>query len=451
MNCRSFQRLRNVRQLGLAHFVYPGADYSRFSHAVGACHLAGRMAGAILRRRKKSIGDKEVEEIQRFRLAGLLHDIGHYPFSHATQDAIENFCASKKIKGFAHENLGGKILELDDELRTALTTHDINPDAISSIFERTDPKQKLSNIISSDLDADRLDYLPRTAHFSGLPHGGIDRDYLISQLCEDRDGTPALTYKALRAADAFLISRLMDYRQVAYHKTVAAFEWLLKDVIKAVLALPGCDLNVSKAGIEQMIQSGKWADFTDDDLMARINRELSGKRKFGNESTARQAEAIIRRHPPTMVAEVEQFVELRETPEEGSPEQGTDGYNLAIQRVETYIEKWAKDFSVDPQLWHVWSMRVRLTKMGSHIPVSDRFKPANPKDQDRYGQMIRLAEPGKKSKLLTEVPQALCHLLANFNLEIIRVYVLLPQNRRNERDKIAARIRSDVSSAGWTG
>jgi hypothetical protein len=404
------------------------------------------MATSILRRRNGVIGAAESEEIQHFRLAGLLHDIGHYPFSHATQDAIENFCASRGMEPYAHENLGAQLLNLDEEIKAALQSHEIDPGTIGAIFERTNPTQKLTNLISSDIDADRLDYLPRTAHFSGLPYGKIDRDYIISQLCEDAEGRPCLTHKALRAADTFLIARLMDYRQVAFHKAVAAYEWLLKDVIKALLRLPRYDLKVSKSQIEAMITSGKWADFTDSDVLARINRELHGKRKFGDPNAAAKAQAIICRRTPTMVAEVEQFVALRDD------DQGTDGYALAISSIDKQLDTWAHDFTIHRDLWTVWKQRIRLTKVGARISVSSRFRPAKKEDEDKYGQMVRLAEPGGESVLLTDVPQALCHLLANYNLEIIRVYVLIPHDRKRElKAAISSRIREDVPAAGWTG
>jgi hypothetical protein len=205
---RAFQRLRNVKQLGLASLVFPGADYSRLSHCVGVCHVTGRILSALAANNLDLKLDST--RIQAYRLAGLLHDIGHYPFSHAMEEAIQNYRANallkpgQAIKIINHEVVGKQILDKDPEITEILHKFKIEPTSVSAIFNRSQP-DTLTNLISSDLDADRIDYLLRTAYFSGLPYGGIDLEYLLTQLRLDKEGRLCLTRKAICAADHFLL------------------------------------------------------------------------------------------------------------------------------------------------------------------------------------------------------------------------------------------------------
>ncbi len=282
---RAFQRLRNVKQLGLANLVFPGADYSRLSHCIGVCHVTGRILSALAANCPELKLDPA--KIQAYRLAGLLHDIGHYPFSHAMEDAIQNYAAKPlienggvAIKTLNHERVGKYILETDPEIGAILGDHHVEPASISAIFNRSQP-ESLTNLISSDFDADRIDYLLRTAHFSGLPYGGIDLEYLLTQLRLDGEGRVCLTRKAICAADHFLLSRYFDYQQVSYHKTVAALEIVLKDVISAIIASGWIDC--SEDEVRKSIVDGSWAQF-DDLYVWGLIRKLASEDKSVNGS-----------------------------------------------------------------------------------------------------------------------------------------------------------------------
>jgi hypothetical protein len=250
-----FQRLRNIKQLGLAHYVYPGADYSRLSHSLGACHITGRILEALSRNSGTRFNPTD-EEMRLYRVAALLHDIGHYPFSHAMEQALKNYYKRSlmqdggngtSIKVFKHESVGREILARDAELRQVLRDGGVDPDSVHTIFNRkTD--SPLANIVSSDLDADRIDYLLRTAHHTGLPYGSIDLDYILSQMRVDEGGRVCINSKAVRTADHFLLCRYFDYQQVAFHKTVAAIELVLKDVISELLESRMLDGSAEQVG-----------------------------------------------------------------------------------------------------------------------------------------------------------------------------------------------------------
>jgi len=401
------------------------------------------MAESLLRSRGEDLTVHDYELIQRLRLAGLLHDVGHYPFSHATQEAVRNFCA-QGTPFFIHEDLGGEILKHDPDIRRVLNDDGIDPKDIGAIFSRSDPDFKLANLISSDLDADRLDYLPRTSHFSGLPYGSVDLDYIISQLCEDNKRRPCLTFKALRAADAFLIARLMDYQQIAYHKSVAAYEWLLKEVIQALLALEAADggdnqLDLSQEGVVKRIQDRKWARFTDDNIYARIDRELQSDRKFGDPVVELMARAMLARTGPKTVAAFHRLAR----PFEPGPG-AFDVYVEVRKGLTECAHQIAADFGFDKRLIKVWTERKALTKVGSRVSPPAQGKD----DEDQANQMIRLTKPGGESVVITSVQHAMCWILADYNVEMIRVFVLLPPELHGRRAEIEQRFRDKVPAAG---
>jgi HD superfamily phosphohydrolase len=305
INCASFLRLQNVNQLGLAHLVFPGANYSRFSHCLGVCHITGRILDSI-RTHCPDVNLRD-EDIQLYRLAALLHDIAHYPFSHAMEQAIENFYAEsffesdgetaeeEGTKFFKHERAGREVLEKDEELSSALLESGFQPRDVYSIFLRENPG-KLNNLISSDMDADRIDYLLRTAHHAGLPYGSVDLSYLLTQMRVDGSGRICLTPKARNAADHFLLCRYFDYQQVAFHKTVAALELLLKDVLYAVLR--DGFVSASAGSVVDKISSGAWRQF-DDAFMLAIIRTYA--RETEDEIARRKARAILQRQTPKLV------------------------------------------------------------------------------------------------------------------------------------------------------
>ncbi len=197
ISTQAFQRLRNVKQLGLANYVFPGADYSRFSHSLGVCYITGRILDAISPSNEK-VTDRDK---QLYRLAGLLHDVGHYPYSHTMEESVQNHYVSDYLEPspsehegdampdaeefvggerfFLHERVGKEVLTRDSELQELLARYGYRPEEIYSVFIREQPP-RFANLISSDLDADRIDYLLRTAHHTGLPYGSVDVDYLLT-------------------------------------------------------------------------------------------------------------------------------------------------------------------------------------------------------------------------------------------------------------------------------
>lgn len=210
------QRLRGIRQLSVASITYPGGDHTRFSHALGVMHVAGQIADSL-----RSGIEISNDEWQLVRLAGLLHDIGHGPFSHSYEEVLV------KYRGLNHEQMGKEVIE-KSELADALKGCGFEPKDITKLTfgKETKGKRYLHQITASQVDADKLDFLVRDSYFTGVEYGRIDISRLV-QAMEVCGGDVAIDLKALYALEAFMIARYEMFLAVYYHHAVRAAEILL--------------------------------------------------------------------------------------------------------------------------------------------------------------------------------------------------------------------------------
>lgn len=208
-----FLRLQRIRQLGLTSLVYPGALHARFQHAMGAMHLTMKAVETL---RSKEI-DITKEEEQGVLLAVLLHDIGHGPFSHALEHSMAD--------GISHEDISELFLEkLDKEFKGQLSV-------ARKIFNGTYKKKFLHQLVSGQLDMDRLDYLNRDSFFTGVSEGVISSDRIIKMLNVVNDEL-VVEAKGIYSVEKFIIARRLMYWQVYLHKTVLSAEYLLVNILK---------------------------------------------------------------------------------------------------------------------------------------------------------------------------------------------------------------------------
>ncbi len=208
-----YQRLRRINQMAMAYLVYPGAVHTRLHHSLGAYHL---MANALNELKGKGI-EITKEEDQAAKIGILLHDIGHGPFSHALEDVL--------IEGMHHEQISLMIMEamnkqFNGQLQLAL-----------EIFTDKYPKKFLHQLISGQLDVDRMDYLTRDSFFTGVNEGVIGYDRIIKMLTV-HNGELMVEEKGIYSIEKFLVARRLMYWQVYLHKTVLAAEQMLQRIIK---------------------------------------------------------------------------------------------------------------------------------------------------------------------------------------------------------------------------
>ena len=250
VDTRAFQRLRYVRQLGLAYLVYPGATHTRFEHALGAWHLAGRTIELLQARgelKRQPEGEARVVAV-----AALLHDIGHYPFSHALEE----------IGAPHHEDVAGALLtrgEIADVLRET-----ISKDAPERVVEliRGKSTNPLQGLISGSLDLDKIEYLKRDALMCGVPYGEIDVDRLIHSLTLVTDPANGRTVigvseKGLAALESLLFAKYQMYRNVYWHHAVRSATAMYKRLVAD--AIEGGALRV-----------GELASFSDEALLHQL-------------------------------------------------------------------------------------------------------------------------------------------------------------------------------------
>jgi HD superfamily phosphohydrolase len=240
-----FQGLHDIKQLGPAFLVYPGATHTRFSHSLGTFHIAKRIIRGLV---YKTEGISfSLEGVKSFLCAALLHDLGHYPFAHAL----------KNLGLLEHETITGQLLcapPLAGLLRAEL---EVEPEFVAAIVDTRlevpagSEIHSLRRLLSGVLDPDKLDYLNRDAYFCGVPYGIQDVDFFLGEIVADKNNGFALTVKGLTAVENILFSKYLMYKTVYWHKTVRIATAMIKKAI--LLALR--DGIISAAGLYQLTDS----------------------------------------------------------------------------------------------------------------------------------------------------------------------------------------------------
>ncbi|MDA9768571.1 HD domain-containing protein, partial [Flavobacteriaceae bacterium] len=207
-----FQRLRRISQMGLSSLVYPGAHHTRFEHAIGAMHIM-QNAISVLTGKGIEINKEEGEAMQ---VAILLHDIGHGPFSHATEKAL--------LPGVHHEEVSLIIIKmLNKEFDGAL-------DLAIQIFTNTYSRKFMHQLVSGQVDVDRLDYLKRDSFYTGVTEGNINTDRIVAMMNVDQEQL-VFESKGVHSLEKFLLARRLMYWQVYLHKTSLAAELILVKIL----------------------------------------------------------------------------------------------------------------------------------------------------------------------------------------------------------------------------
>lgn len=234
VGCRPVQRLRWIHQLGLTFLVYPGAEHSRFSHVLGAMHLAGRMFDALVDKRPDLFDRAESSRLRRLvRAAALLHDIGHAPFSHSAEDRFAG--------GIDHEEMTRRLLA-SPEIGEVFARHGdgVTPDEVADLLASRMPPERryLAQMVSGELDVDKMDYLLRDSLFCGVRYGVYDLDRLIDTLVPIVDPETAaiglgVEEGGVHAVEALVLARYYMFTQVYYNVTGKALEHHLTEWLRA--------------------------------------------------------------------------------------------------------------------------------------------------------------------------------------------------------------------------
>ncbi len=250
-----FQRLRRIRQLSGAHLTYPAAQHTRFEHSLGVMHIASQAGQAL--------NEKEIlksDDIEVLRLAGLLHDIGHGPFSHIFEEILQQ-------KNFSHEDFGKEII-LKSEIGDILTKNGYDKQFITNVAFGDSKFQYMNEIISGVLSADMMDYLLRDGYFTGAEHAQIDHKR-ITQSLDVYQKKLALERSALYSFESMLHSRYQMFKAVYFHKTVRAAEVMLLEALR----LSDDEFGFTSFNINEYVK------LTDEYVLSKIISSKSSKLK----------------------------------------------------------------------------------------------------------------------------------------------------------------------------
>lgn len=235
INSSIFQRLRNIKQLALASFVYPGAHHTRFEHSIGTMHLAGKIA------RELKLDD---EKVKILRLAGLLHDLGHGPFSHVSEQIMEKHYPKEILEQnkaqSAHELISILLIQRHKEITGILTREEIK--SIISLLQKQERRSVEKDVISGPLDVDKLDYLRRDSYFVGVKYGVFDLEKVVESLTKieisSEETSVGIKEEGVHAVEQFLLAK--------YHMTSQVYQHRLRRITDAMLI----------CGIEYALEEG---------------------------------------------------------------------------------------------------------------------------------------------------------------------------------------------------
>lgn len=224
INSQPYQRLRRIKQLSGGHFVYPTAEHTRFGHCIGVMYLAGLSGKRLLNR--MGLGDQKLQEV---RIAGLLHDIGHGPFSHVFEEVL------LEKRGMNHEDVTEWII-LKSELGDLLEADGISKKRIGDLVrgrQKTKRDSIIAGIVAGQIDSDKMDYLIRDSFYCGVNYGLVDIHRLIDSIEISKDYQIQFDIAARGALESFLVARYEMFLNVYYHKTVRSVEVMLVKMINA--------------------------------------------------------------------------------------------------------------------------------------------------------------------------------------------------------------------------
>ncbi len=276
IDTREFQRLRRVRQLGLAHFAYQSAEHSRFTHSLGALHLATRVLA------KLDLNYKIPDEAQvAVRCAALLHDVGHGAFSHVLESILD----------FHHENFTIEAV-LSDETEIGQTLKNFSkelPENIADIIRGTFRPMALAQLVSSQLDVDRMDYLLRDSLMTGAKYGIYDLEWIIKSLeIDEANDRLYVSARGVYAVEDYLQARYYMFRQVYFHRTLRSAEGVLRSLFKRALKIFRDGKTVwfaEKTAFEKILKGekislGEHLELDDSDMMFHIKQWQNSEDKI---------------------------------------------------------------------------------------------------------------------------------------------------------------------------
>ncbi len=347
INTRAFQRLRRIRQLAMAFLVYPGTLHTRFDHSIGVMHIAGRICDRLKRT------DKEREQV---RLAALLHDIGHGPFSHVSEHLLDKHVPKPEEGGPVlekiHEKITVDIVENDSEIRKILSCEERQ--FVIEMIEGKTTRDFQRDIISSDLDADKMDYLLRDSYFAGVKYGTYDLEKIIESCRVDRRGNEsylAISSKGIHALEQLLLAKQHMTQQVYHHRVRS---------ISDAMIVRGIELAIDKENqeITQLYRYDRTSEFIENYMEYHDERLIDLLKRCCQEKTRNIFNRLYERRLFKMIGELS--LNSIKNPIDNRRLHQAEG-----KQIRKWEERIAEDLAIDPDDVIVNKLHTRTPNYGT--------------------------------------------------------------------------------------
>jgi len=449
----SFQRLRNLKQLQMAHLTYPNATHSRMAHSLGMFSVMSR----VLKTAKSPMKLKE-EDVADLRLAALLHDIGHYPYSHLmeridkvqlTEDFVRPAEGEKKKKKINltsrpepypdHESLGELIVTKRADLRAAVGGED-RATRIAALFTRSkaaDPQW--SKLIHSSLDMDRFDFLLRDANATGVPYGNVDLHYLLSNVMASPSGVIGFSHKAMSSAEQFLFARFFMYKVVYFHKTTFGFEEACRQLLRRCRDAGSHNVPAGGDAIRERVLADDFLSFTD----AWVDQVVREAAKSEDPIIGVLARCIVNRRPPKLIWEETELKSLEDR-------RGAEHCRNFLSRCEDRLLGLAEFLGVDPRLFLVAGpkevtlegRRSRLTReSASDLDHAQREKLEELfYQEEQREELVKIFPKGEAEPVsLVDIPSSITNIAAKYAYQFARLYLVTDDSEVAQKARAAVK------------
>lgn len=440
LDTAAFQRLRSLKQLGMGQVTYPNATHTRFAHSLGTLGIMGKILEAA--ERNKYCLSKEQKE--NLRMAALLHDVGHYPYSHLmerigdaalTEEEVSAPAGKKRTFNAAaskypsHEKIGVEIVTHQQDLIKAIGGKQ-RAKEVADLFARTtaaDPQ--LSKLLHSSFDMDRVDYLQRDSRAAGVPYGNIDVNYLLNSLRISKTGMLGVAEKAMPAAEQYLFARFFMHRAVYYHKTTYGMEEACRQLLRRLRDSTSGHYAIPKDGkaVLEIVRSPKLMTFTD----AFVDSLVDEASHDNDKVISALAKCISTRRPPKLLKEVQVF-----KPDGTAHHEGC----TFMTHAKGNLKALAKKYHVPLELFLLCQTKpLRLEERGARMT----FDQAKNLPAEQEDEVIKVFVAGKEEPTsMLDILHSLLFVCSGHFYQAYRLYVVC------DKAHIVKRMQTEVSNWG---
>ena len=436
----AFQRLRRIKQLQMGQVTYPNATHTRFAHCLGTLAIMGRILELFPTQGPRKVGKRQRENL---RMAALLHDIGHYPYSHLMEgiDKVrltEEIVSDAGAKAFDaarapypdHVKVGQEIVTSQKDLIGAIGGRK-RAKQVADLFSRSkaaDPQ--LSKLLHSSFDMDRVDYLQRDSRAAGVPYGDIDVNYLLNSLRVSKKGMVGVLEKALPAAEQYLFARFFMYKAVYYHKTTFGIEEACRQLLRRIRDANLFEIPRDGEAVLGLVRSTDLVSFTDD----YVDRLVQLASKEGDDVMKALAGCIEKRRPPKLLHEVQ----VLEDTEHQTHNRGKVFFSTAKRSLKALAEK----YDIPPgQFLLCYTKPLKLEPRGAFVRA-EQARGLEPEEEDELIKVFTGDDPEPKS--LVEIEHSLMYVCSNHQWQAFRLYVVYDGTDKKD---VVGRLHSEVR--GW--